>query len=545
MRKDHDESAEPVGPALIVTYGNTTRRRRPLDRDVFLLGRSTACDLALVSPEVAPVHCVLSRRPDGWWLRDCSVRPGTLVNGQLVQGEGRLGDEDTLQVGAFTFQLCLPAVEGAEPAPVAARLEAPVAALAQEQPYREEAAVPAARLAEVEQQSEALRQAQAELDERVAQLTEDEQTLAAEREALERDEKELRQMRGRIEREVEQRRKEAEAQAQALKDEVRKRCQAIEEECRRRCRKAEKTHAARLAALPAPAATADAVTLDRRRAELECFARHLRRQRDRLARAAGQSAEVARLRDEVERLRQEAAAAPRPSSGEADAWRREVERLRGELASRRDTIPDGPAPVRSAELEQVSQEARQAREAAALFQNELAALAADLAEAQARLSEESANAASFRKQAEIALANEEDLRTRLERLERDLGERDGLIEKMQAKQEANPWDTQALSAVEMELNRFRMELDRDRRELEENMRQLRQGQEDLQQARLESELEMSRERAQMARERAELNRIREEVRRDQEKLQRDRGSRNRLSPRRFKEELLNGRDSKA
>src|SRR5262249_61180823 len=122
MRKNREEKFDPSRPALIVTYGNPTRKHRPLDRDLLLLGRSSCCDVGLVSPEVAPIHCVIVRTPDGGWrVRDCTGRSGTRVNGQAVHEEV-LNDGDALQIGTFSFQLNLPrpdpAAGGAQAAPV-------------------------------------------------------------------------------------------------------------------------------------------------------------------------------------------------------------------------------------------------------------------------------------------------------------------------------------------------------------------------------------------------------------------------------------------
>jgi hypothetical protein len=120
MRNEGKEPLDPGTPALVVTYGNANRKVRPLDTDLLLLGRSPACDVHLVSPDVAPVHCVLVRRLSGWLLRDCSGRPGTRVNGRSVQ-ETELEDGDVIQVGAFSFEVRLPggpAAKAALPAPV-------------------------------------------------------------------------------------------------------------------------------------------------------------------------------------------------------------------------------------------------------------------------------------------------------------------------------------------------------------------------------------------------------------------------------------------
>ncbi len=133
MRRDQDDKIDPQQPALIVTYGNTKRKHRPLDREVILLGRSPGCDLGLVSPEVAPVHCVLVRGTGGWRIRDCSGRPGTYVNGRQVHDEP-LCDGDTVQVGSFSFQAHLPRAHPTpQPAPGAPVAPSEVA----EQQHRE------------------------------------------------------------------------------------------------------------------------------------------------------------------------------------------------------------------------------------------------------------------------------------------------------------------------------------------------------------------------------------------------------------------------
>lgn len=114
MRTEDRDGVTPTLPALVVTYGHTSKKCRPLDADVIVLGRSPSCDFNLVSPDVAPVHCILVRSTDGWRLRDCSGRPGTRVNGKIVQ-ETRLDDGDVIQVGSFSFQTHLPGQAPAAP----------------------------------------------------------------------------------------------------------------------------------------------------------------------------------------------------------------------------------------------------------------------------------------------------------------------------------------------------------------------------------------------------------------------------------------------
>lgn len=108
MGRQREESFDPNLPTLIVKYGTTKRKYRPLLRDVIVIGRNSGCDIGLVSPEVAPVHCVLIRLPGGWHIRDCSGR-ATRVNGNAIT-EDVLKDGDTVTVGTFSFEAHLPPV---------------------------------------------------------------------------------------------------------------------------------------------------------------------------------------------------------------------------------------------------------------------------------------------------------------------------------------------------------------------------------------------------------------------------------------------------
>lgn len=108
MRKECEASLKPSQAALIVRYGNTTRKFHPLDADLVVLGRAPSCDITVVSHEVAPIHCILRRDRDGWRLRDCSGgRNATRLNGRQIHEEA-LRDTDVLQIGAFSFEMRLP-----------------------------------------------------------------------------------------------------------------------------------------------------------------------------------------------------------------------------------------------------------------------------------------------------------------------------------------------------------------------------------------------------------------------------------------------------
>src|SRR5262245_30706560 len=107
MHTETESQIDPAQPSLVVTYGNTTRKVRALDRDLLVLGRAATCDINLISSEIASIHAVIVRAEEGWRVRDCGSRLGTRLNGRVVQ-ESLLVDGDVLQIGLFSFHLSLP-----------------------------------------------------------------------------------------------------------------------------------------------------------------------------------------------------------------------------------------------------------------------------------------------------------------------------------------------------------------------------------------------------------------------------------------------------
>lgn len=103
------EAAEDHLPALLVTFGSTSNRRRPLTRHATLIGRNRCCDIRVDSPEVSGLHCLISRHVGGLTLRDCDSRGGVIVNGHPVR-EAELCNGDRVQVGPFTFEVSIPVV---------------------------------------------------------------------------------------------------------------------------------------------------------------------------------------------------------------------------------------------------------------------------------------------------------------------------------------------------------------------------------------------------------------------------------------------------
>ena len=123
MVNKHEQEFDPSRPALVLVYGNWSKKHRMLDRDVILVGRARGCDLGLDAPDISSIHCVIHRGPKGFHVRDCQSRAGTKLNGNNVR-ESPLKDGDLLQIGPFSFRANLPGACGAGSAELnKARLE--------------------------------------------------------------------------------------------------------------------------------------------------------------------------------------------------------------------------------------------------------------------------------------------------------------------------------------------------------------------------------------------------------------------------------------
>ena len=104
-----DNKIDPNLPAMVITYGNATRKIRAIDREVMMLGSSPGCDVQLKSPDVFPVHILLLRVANGWRMRDATGRGMTRLNG-VCTSDSPLRNGDIIQINTFSFQLHLPRV---------------------------------------------------------------------------------------------------------------------------------------------------------------------------------------------------------------------------------------------------------------------------------------------------------------------------------------------------------------------------------------------------------------------------------------------------
>jgi pSer/pThr/pTyr-binding forkhead associated (FHA) protein len=360
MNTNHDKPLDPTQPALLVRYGSTQQSWKPLERDVLLIGRSIRCDLRLDSPEVAPIHCVLIRRADGWQVRDCGSQNGTRVNGRAVQ-EAPLHDGDVLQIGTFSFEAKLPCPRQDPIGPVgtrtaagsdngrltksrrrfarlALRLRARLRQLSvlRNEPLTEPGLLK--REAELNRQMAQLNERVRACDQRDRQIKQTEDELAVDRETLDQ---EFAAFHARMERaEADLNRREADLDA-----ELRTRWQ----QCDERCRQLEHANTQRLdekAKASEEALLQQERVLQLRRKEQDCFARHLAQSSKKLIQqhleAADKLAELVALREENDRLRSLVMAnASDPQSGsDGNSWADGASSgLSAELAAWRDKAP--------------------------------------------------------------------------------------------------------------------------------------------------------------------------------------------------------------
>ncbi len=485
MRKPCEDALQAGQPALIVTYGRTTRKHRPLDRDILVLGRAAGCDVGLSSPEVASVHCLILRTPGGWRIRDCAGgRHATRVNGRAIHEE-TLHDTDVLHIGTFTFEVRLPAskatpVPGSTPV-VDDRLAARLKRLQRSRRNLIRLALRMRRrarpnnpspptLAELEQQAARLRALQRdyealvqEYEGRLNVLEKAEREVCDERATLERECIERQTRLEQMEHELARRQAETDSRLQVGREERPEQCS--------------QTGPAHMIILQTPPASTDApsaaayheftVQLDRRSQELNHFAA--------ISGAPGSNGNS--KRPTTSRF------GKRPSAGGSSAKTCRPSGTPLTLGHSNDTRNwPTSATGHAARPRRWTRHGRNCKPSAT--------------PSAAR----STTATSHWRSCAASWTSRQPRRT-----------------------------SNIPAAIERELNAFRLELERDRRDLNAQLAQLQQCQADMEATARESELQMSRERAVIARERTELTRLREEARMTRDRAAREGGVRERLS----------------
>ncbi len=488
MRKDPDVRSDR--PALVVTYGNTTQRHRPLEKDLIILGRARNCDIALVSPEVAAVHCIIARVGNEWQLRDCTGRGGTRLNGSPVN-DVVLTDSDVLQVGTFSFEVKLPATPRTAHAAETRLDDAKTQRLGRS---RRNLAHLALELRKRLRVAEAARRPQEELDRQADRVRTLQRECETRRGQHEQAEAALRALRETQERELSARREELDRAEQRLaqqRSELETRAQSQQQQLEEQTRQAEQLHRQQVEALQQLAGSLagppEALL------ELQRFGRRLTRWTRKLQQKHVQ------LQEQACQL-----AGLTPANGGISSAA-EVEVLR-------------------VQVDELRLRVTQLQTQAEVQEKELTALRA-LEDAQAAV---------------VELSGGAQMQELINSLRQQVKDRDALLEKMNQKlgQHAARPAAEDMAGYEAELNQYRIELERDRRELNQQMADVQERQEEMEHALREAELQMARERAQLAREQAELNRLRMELSRKNDRRSREIATRKRLAGvQRLKEEV--------
>ncbi len=435
---------------LEVRTGSGQIHVHDLDSEEFLIGGAPGCDLRLPAPNLPPVVCQISRRPDGIRIRRLAPGIQVLLNGALLPGNipTVVADGDRLAVAGVEIAIAVSSSGFLSPGFV------PL------DPYSSEIEAPGPDV-------ERLRQWEESLAVREAEIAHREQMLREERDLFDRDrlkmsEDILRVDRRRAETDEAERRLEARAREYDLRFEQLTRDVGEWEEM------------LRLASTEQDRIRADAERLDRQKIELDAQSAKLA---ERAAQLAAQQGLLAVLRAKLDRTREEmereavalATARVREEEAQAEllARLRETEQIRAELSlTQRDADQErrqlvehdsllnaGLAELRQ-QKEQLEAEAVRLREREA----ELDVRAADLAEQVGTLTGRMAQAL--------------DLQARLEADRVALREREGGLTTAEdarlALQEQLRRRAESLAARSRELDELAVKLSADRGAIEQS-----------------------------------------------------------------------------
>ena len=73
-----------------------------------IIGSDAAqCDLCIPDRKLSPQHCVLAAQGDSLLVQTLTDRAKVYVNGERIEGEHRLQNNDTLRIGKTTLRLVL------------------------------------------------------------------------------------------------------------------------------------------------------------------------------------------------------------------------------------------------------------------------------------------------------------------------------------------------------------------------------------------------------------------------------------------------------
>jgi pSer/pThr/pTyr-binding forkhead associated (FHA) protein len=310
-------------PALLVQHGNTAQKQRPIDRAAITLGQARGCDIELDAPEVSSIHCVITRGPDGLFIRDCNSRMGTRINGERIK-ESYLHDADILQVGPFSFQVYVPPSFATQPekSPSMTATDASAdhkSTASAPDPQLEQAL--AAKEAELQQLEESLQAQRHELEQKKQQLDEGQKQLATSRQAMQEEAKKVEAHARQWEEDLNQRQAKADADIQARVKECERKCAEME-------RQAE-GHKKQAGSAPLPQSQLSpekSRELESRQQELDKYAKHLQ-------------ALQQRLREQEDKLRQGIVSPPTPAVVEIpEEFKQSQQEILSKVAQQQETI---------------------------------------------------------------------------------------------------------------------------------------------------------------------------------------------------------------
>ncbi|MSQ43247.1 MAG: FHA domain-containing protein [Chloroflexi bacterium] len=98
-----DEFAD-ARPARLRSQGTATRVEFVLEARTTLIGRSPQCDIQVDEPLASRRHAEIVRQTWRYVISDVGSRNGTLLNGEVLDGERQLRHGDVIQVGTTRLQ---------------------------------------------------------------------------------------------------------------------------------------------------------------------------------------------------------------------------------------------------------------------------------------------------------------------------------------------------------------------------------------------------------------------------------------------------------
>lgn len=100
-----------IGHPVNKTYGYIVNgfngEKIPLNTWETSIGRSRSCDIILTYPSVSRFHAAICRRVDGWYIFDTNSKLGTFVNGEKIEREATVKNNDIISFGECQFQFVI------------------------------------------------------------------------------------------------------------------------------------------------------------------------------------------------------------------------------------------------------------------------------------------------------------------------------------------------------------------------------------------------------------------------------------------------------